>query len=89
LSPRDRWSEDEPPECGPSAPTDLRFNPLATGIAVFTGVAVPIVVVGYTWPAGPNNLIIILGVLIGLVAGIVAGCWLTSRDGRVVKGPRL
>jgi uncharacterized membrane protein YfcA len=62
---------------------------VGTGIAVFTAVAVPIVVVGYTRSAGPDDVIIVLGVLIGLVAGILAGVWLKRRDGRVVKGRRM
>lgn len=89
MSPRDPWQQDQPPDRGPSAPPDLRFDPLATGIAVFTAVAVPIVVVGYTRSAGPDDVIIVLGVLIGLVAGILAGVWLKRRDGRVVTGRRL
>ena len=89
MSPRDRWQQDQPPDRGPSAPPDLRFEPVGTGIAVFTAVAVPIVVVGYTRSAGPDDVIIVLGVLIGLVAGILAGVWLKRRDGRVVKGRRM
>ena len=85
----DRWREPEPPPRGPSAPPDLRFNPLATGIAVFFGVAIPIVVVGYTRSAGPNTTIIVVGVIVGLIAGLIAGAWVSHRDGRVWRGPQL
>ena len=78
-----------PPPHGPSTPPDLRFNPLATGIGVFAGVAIPIVVVGYTRSAGPNNTIILIGVAVGLLAGIIAGIWVAHRDGRVWRGPQL
>ena len=88
MSDDDRWRSVEPPPRGPSAPQDLRFNPLATGIGVFTAVAVPIVVVGYTRAAGPNTTIIVVGVLIGIVAGVLAGLWVDHRDGRVWRGPR-
>ena len=85
----DRWRETEPPPRGPSAPPDLRFNPLATGIGVFAGIAIPIVVVGYTRAAGANTTIIVLGVIIGLIAGLIAGVWVDHRDGRVWRGPQL
>jgi hypothetical protein len=78
-----------PPPHGPSTPPDLRFNPLATGIGVFAGVAIPIVVVGYTRSSGPNNTIILIGVAVGLLAGIIAGIWVAHRDGRVWRGPQL
>jgi hypothetical protein len=89
LSDQDRWRGTEPPAQGPSAPPDLSFNPLAVGIAVFTGVAIPIVVVGYTLRAGPSTLIIALGVVVGLLAGVLAGIWLARRGGQVWRGPRL
>jgi hypothetical protein len=78
-----------PPQRGPSAPPDARFNPLATAIGVFTGVAIPVVVIGYTRPAGVNTLIIVIGVIIGLLAGVVAGIWVDHRNGRVWRGPQL
>jgi hypothetical protein len=56
---------------------------------VFTAVAIPIVVVGYTRPAGANGTIIALGVVAGLLAGILAGLWVAHRGGRVWRGPRL
>src|SRR5581483_5033499 len=40
LTEDDRWRRTDPPPRGPSAPPDLRFNPLATGIGVFLAVAV-------------------------------------------------
>ncbi len=85
----DRSGRSEPPLRGPSAPPDLRFDPLATGIGVFFAVAIPIVVVGYTRSAGPNSTIILIGVAVGLLAGIIAGIWVAHRDGRVWRGPRL
>jgi hypothetical protein len=56
---------------------------------VFTGVAIPVVVIGYTRPAGVNTLIIVIGVIIGLLAGVVAGIWVDHRNGRVWRGPQL
>ena len=85
----DRWRRTEPPPSGPSTPPDLRFNPLATGIGVFFAVTVPIVVVGYTRPAGVDLTIIAVGVVAGLLAGLVAGIWVDHRGGRVWRGPRL
>jgi hypothetical protein len=89
LTDDDRWRGIEPPPRGPSAPPDLRFNPLATGIGVFAGVAIPIVVVGYTRPSGVNTTIIVLGVIIGLIAGVIAGAWVDHRGGRIWRGPQL
>jgi hypothetical protein len=89
LSDDDRWSRNEPPPSGPSAPPDLRFNPLATGIGVFFGVAIPIFVIGYTRASGVDTTIIALGVIIGLIAGLIAGVWVDHRDGRVWRGPQL
>ncbi|MBV9915867.1 MAG: hypothetical protein JO153_05125 [Solirubrobacterales bacterium] len=85
----DRWQATEPPRDGPSTPPDLRFNPLATAIGVFAAVAIPIVVVGYTRPAGPNGTLIVVAVLAGLLAGVLAGVWVAHRDGRVWRGPQL
>jgi hypothetical protein len=56
---------------------------------VFAAVAIPIVVLGYTRSAGPNNTIILIGVAVGLLAGIIAGIWVAHRDGRVWRGPQL
>jgi hypothetical protein len=89
LTEDDRWRRTEPPSRGPSAPRDLRFNPLATAIGVFAAVAIPIVVVGYTRPAGANGTIIVSGVVAGVVAGFLAGLWVARRGGRVWRGPRL
>ena len=80
---------DEPPTSGPSAPQDLRFNPLATGIGVFSAVTIPVVVFGYTRAAGPNTTVIAVGVIVGLLAGLIAGLWVDHRDGQVWRGPRL
>jgi hypothetical protein len=85
----DRWRRTEPPPSGPSNPPELRFNPLATAIGVFAAVAIPIVVVGYTRPAGVSTPIIVVGLLAGLIVGVVAGVWVAHRDGNVWKGPQL
>jgi len=85
----DRWGSPEPPPRGPSTPPGLRFDPLATAIGVFAAVAIPIVVVGYTRPAGSSTPIIVAGVLIGLIVGILAGVWVAHRGGDVWKGPQL
>lgn len=85
----DRWRENETPATGPSRPPDLHFNPLATAIGVFTAVAAPIVLYGYTRPAGTKGTIIALGVVIGLLVGIIAGIWVAHRGGRVWRGPQL
>jgi hypothetical protein len=89
LTEDDRWRRSEPPATGPSAPPDLRFNPLATAIGVFAAVAIPIVVVGYTRPFGPNGNIVALGIVAGVVAGLLAGLWVAQRGGRVWRGPQL
>ncbi|MGZ4174068.1 MAG: hypothetical protein ACXVQR_06280 [Solirubrobacteraceae bacterium] len=89
MSDEDRWKGTEPPERGPSAPPNLRFDPFATGLGVFFAVAVPIVVVGYTRSSGPDNTIIVIGVAVGLLAGVIAAVWLAARDGRVWRGPRI
>jgi hypothetical protein len=56
---------------------------------VFTGVAIPIVVVGYTRANGVNVTIIVIGIAIGIVAGVIAGAWVAARGGRIWKGPQL
>jgi hypothetical protein len=89
LTDDDRWRGIEPPSRGPSAPPDLRFNPLATAIGVFAGVAIPIVVIGYTRASGPNGTIIVIGVVAGLIVGLIAGLWVAHRNGRVWRGPQL
>ena len=85
----DRWKQSEPPLHGPSAPNTMRFDPVASALGVFFAIAIPIVVIGYTRPAGVNGVIIGLGIVIGLVAGVLAGIWLAHRDGDVWRGPRL
>jgi hypothetical protein len=89
LNEDDRRGDTEPPEHGPSTPPDLRFNPLATAIGVFTAVAIPFVVVGYTRPAGSNSTIIVIGIVVGVLAGVLAGVWVASRGGNVWRGPRM
>ncbi len=56
---------------------------------MFTAIAIPVIVVGYTRPSGVNTTIILIGVAVGLVAGVIAGIWVDRRDGRVWRGPRL
>jgi hypothetical protein len=58
-------------------------------IGVFAAVAIPIVVVGYTRPAGVNVSIILIGVGIGLIAGLVTGLWVDHRHGHVWRGRRM
>jgi hypothetical protein len=89
LNDDDRRGGSEPPERGPSTPPDVRFNPLATAVGVFTAVAIPIVVVGYTRPAGSNSTIIVIGIAAGVLAGLLAGLWVASRGGEVWRGPRM
>lgn len=79
----------EPPARGPSTPPDLRFNPLATGIAVWLAIAIPAVVYGYTRAAGADATIIVIGIAVGVLAGVIAGMWVASRDGIVWRGPQL
>jgi hypothetical protein len=67
----------------------MRFDPLASGIGVFFAIAIPVVVVGYTRPAGVNGVIIALGIIVGLIAGVLVTIWLVHRDGNVWRGPRL
>jgi hypothetical protein len=87
LSDEDRWRRLERSGHAPSTPTDLNFNPLATAIGVFTAIAIPLFVVGYTRPAGVNTTIIVLGILVGALAGILVGIWVARRKGRVWPGP--
>ncbi len=56
---------------------------------MFTAVAIPVVVFGYTRGAGPNDVIIGIGVVIGLVVGLIVGLWLAQHGGRVWRGPQL
>jgi hypothetical protein len=89
LTEDDRWRRTEPPTRGPSAPHDLKFNPLGTGIGVFLAIAIPAVVLGYTRAAGPNGLIIGAGIIVGLVVGLLVGLWVADRDGVIWRGPQL
>jgi len=56
---------------------------------VFTAIAIPVVVFGYTRSAGPDDVIIAIGVVVGLLAGLIVGLWLDHRGGRVWRGPQL
>lgn len=85
----DRWRENEPPPRGPSTPSDLRFNPVATAIGVFAAVAVPIIVFGYSRAGGGGGTYVVLAILIGVIVGVAAGLWVAHRDGYVWRGPRL
>jgi NO-binding membrane sensor protein with MHYT domain len=89
LSEEERWKPKERPTSRASEPPDLKFNPLATGIAIFTAIAIPLFVLGYTQRKGPNHLIIVAGVVAGLIAGIAAGVWVARRHGDVYRGPQL
>jgi hypothetical protein len=89
LTDEDRWRAPEPGGHGPSTPPTQRFDPLATALGVFFAVAIPVVVVGYTQPAGANGTIIAIGIIAGLLAAVLAGIWVKQRDGRVWRGPRI
>lgn len=67
----------------------MRFDPVASAIGVFFAIAIPVVVVGYTRPAGANGLIIALGILAGIIVAVAAGIWLARHDGQVWRGPQL
>ena len=73
----------------PPGPQDIRISPLAGGFAAFTAVAIPVVVFGYTRGAGPDDVIIGIGIVIGLLVGLMVGLWLDRRGGRVWRGPQL
>jgi hypothetical protein len=73
----------------PPRTQDIHFSPAGTGFAVFTAIAIPVIVLGYTRPAGPNGAIIAIGIVLGLLAGLIAGLWVGSRGGRVWRGPQL
>jgi uncharacterized membrane protein YfcA len=88
LSDEDRWRRLERSGHAPSTPTDLNFNPLATGIGVFTAITIPVIVVGYTRSAGVNTTIIVLGIVAGALAGILVGIWVAHRKGQVWPGPK-
>jgi hypothetical protein len=62
---------------------------MAVGFGVFTAIAIPVFVLGYTRAAGPNTTIIVVGIVVGVLAGVIAGLWVDSRGGRVWRGPRL
>ncbi|HWF34689.1 MAG TPA: hypothetical protein VG295_04945 [Solirubrobacteraceae bacterium] len=73
----------------PAGRPDLTFDPLATGIGVFTAVAAPVAAVGLSLSGQMQALIPGLGVVLGLLSGLLAGLWLDRRDGRVWNGPQL
>jgi hypothetical protein len=85
----DRWRYAAPPERGPSAPPSLEFDPVATGLGVFFGVAIPIAVVGFSRAAGTNWTIVVIGVIVGVIAGVIVGIWVAHRRGRIWRGPQL
>jgi len=70
-------------------PDQLTFNPLATAVGVFTGVAAPVVAVGQSLSGRPHTLVTGAGVVLGLLTGLVAGLWLDRRGGRVWNGRQL
>jgi hypothetical protein len=73
----------------PPGSQEISIGPFAGGFAVFTAVAIPIVVFGYTRAAGPDDVIIGIGVIVGVLVGVIAGLWLARRGGRVWRGPQL
>lgn len=72
-----------------STPTDQKWSPLGTGVAVFTAVAIPIVTVGYLRYGALHATYTVIGIVLGLVAGLIAGLWVDSRGGSIWRGPRL
>jgi hypothetical protein len=81
---------DRPGPAGePTGRPDLTFNPLATGIGVFTAVATPVAAFGLSLSGHLHTLIPGVGVVAGLLSGLAAGLWLDRRDGRVWNGPQL
>ena len=73
----------------PTGRPDLTFDPLATGIGVFTAVAAPVAAVGLSLSGHLHMLIAGAGVVLGLLMGLAAGLWLDRRGGRVWNGPQL
>lgn len=73
----------------PTGRPDLTFNPLATGIGVFTGVAAPVAAVGLSLTGQMQTLVAAAGVVLGLLSGLAAGLWLDRHDGVVWNGPQL
>lgn len=77
---------------GPGEPPgqqDIRISPFGGGFAAFTAVTIPIIVFGYTRAAGPDDVIIGIGIAVGVIVGVLAGLWLAHRGGRVWRGPQL
>jgi NO-binding membrane sensor protein with MHYT domain len=73
----------------PTGRPDLTFNPLATGIGVFTAVAAPVAAVGLSLSGRMYTLLPGAGIVLGLVSGLAAGLWLGRRGGKVWNGPQL
>jgi hypothetical protein len=73
----------------PTGRPDLTFNPLATGIGVFTAVAAPVAAVGLSLSGQLHMLITGAAVVLGLLTGLASGLWVQRRDGRVWNGPQL
>jgi hypothetical protein len=88
LTDEDRWRRAEPPASGPSAPHKLEFDPLATGIGVFSGVTIPAIVIVWGFEGNPGAVFIVGAIVAGLLAGVFAGAWVMRRDGRIWRGPR-
>ena len=86
---RARRPDTSRPPAPPPKTNDIHFNPVAVGFGVFTGIAIPVIVFGYTRAAGPNTTIIVIGIVLGLLVGLVAGMWVYHRGGRVWRGPQL
>jgi hypothetical protein len=63
------------------------FNPLATGIAVFTAIAIPVFVIDYGIDGKPHWPVVIGGIVLGVLLGFVAGAWVAGRGGRLSGGP--
>jgi len=73
----------------PTGRPDLTFNPLASGIGVFTAVAAPLAAVGLSLTGELHKLVTGAAVVLGLLSGLVAGIWIDRRGGRVWNGRQL
>lgn len=73
----------------PTGRPDLTFNPLATGIGVFTAIATPVAAVGLSLSGRLHTLLTGAGIVVGLLSGLAVGLWVDRRGGRVWNGPQL
>ena len=83
-------TEDRPRRASePTGRPDLTFNPVATGIGVFTAVTAPLAAVGLSLSGELHKVVTGAAVVLGLLSGLVAGLWIDRRGGRVWNGRQL